>query len=344
MPTSINIDFFDDDPLLNRFLSRVLEGRPSRKILRVSAEFCTVGWRTMGSLLHPGNCRRPTANAFLPHGWSGQNLAIQKMIGTELLRETIETVIFTGKVKKIEPVSLLLIAAPESGKTSVVLEKKCKSIEAYTDITGRGIHEILKAKKDLTHIVINDMVASLSHKQSVNKYLISQLSAMTEEGISAIATPQGIETFDVGKRGIITSLTLDLVRDSRHWWSRIGFTSRMLPFCYSYRAGMIVKIKSSIDDSQKNGNSKVSSENFPVPSKSLHVEYPENAIIEVRRMADVRSIILKEQGMRRLKQYHALAQAHAALRTRKNPTVNEKDIEFLRRMDAYVSYDTPEPL
>lgn len=251
--------------------------------------------------------------------------------------------IYTGKVKKIEPVSLLLIAAPESGKTSVVLEKKCKAIEAYTDITGRGLHEILQTNKQLTHIVINDMVASLSHKQSVNKYLISQLSAMTEEGISAIATPQGIETFDVGKRGIITSLTLDLVKDSRHWWTRIGFTSRMLPFCYSYRPKMIIEIKASIDSSQRNGHISLK-KNFPVPSKGLSVEYPELAIEKVRSMADIRSAILKEQGMRRLKQYHAMAQAHAALRTRKNPTVNEKDIEFLNKMDAYVSYDCPEPL
>jgi hypothetical protein len=268
----------------------------------------------------------------------------QKMIGTELLRETIETVILTGKIKKLEPVSLLLIAAPESGKTSVVLEKKCKSIQAFTDVTGRGIHEILKANKELSHIVINDMVATLSHKQSVNRYIISQLSAMTEEGISAIASPKGIELFDVGKRGIIASLTLDLVRDSRHWWNRIGFTSRMLPFCYTYKAAMIIEIKSSIDLAQVNGHHKIKQQTFAVPAHETSVEYPKEFLNKIRLIADTRSAILKEQGMRRLKQYHAMAQAHALWRTRKNPEVNSKDVDFVKKMDCYVSYEEPYPL
>lgn len=266
------------------------------------------------------------------------------MIGTELLRETIETVILTGKIRKVEPVSLLLIAAPESGKTSVVLSKKCKSVQAFADVTGRGIHEILKSNKELSHIVINDMVTTLSHKQSVNKYLISQLNAMTEEGISAIATPKGIETFDCGRRGVIASLTLDLVQDQRRWWNSIGFASRMLPFCYAYPANLIVEIKSAIDQAQLNGHSKTSLKNFPVPVHEITIEYPPEMVKDVRYIADVRSVILKEQGMRRLKQYHALAQAHALWRTRKSPTVNDKDTAFLKRMDVYVSYDKPEPL
>ena len=266
------------------------------------------------------------------------------MIGTELLRETIETVILTGKVKSLEPVSLLLIAAPESGKTSVVLQKNCKSIQAFTDVTGKGLHEILKANRDLTHIVLNDMVATLSHKQSVNKYIIAQLSAMTEEGITAVASPRGVELFDVGKRGIIASLTLDLVRDSRHWWNRIGFTSRMLPFCYNYTRKMIIEIKDSIDLAQTNGHAKEKAKNFPVPLREANVEYSEAMNAEIRRIADLRSATLGEQGMRRLKQYHAMVQAHALWRTRKSPEVNSKDVEFVKRMDLYVSYDDPQPL
>lgn len=266
------------------------------------------------------------------------------MIGTELLRETIETVILTGKIKSLEPVSLLLIAAPESGKTSVVLQKKCKSIQAFTDVTGKGIHEILKSNRDLSHIVLNDMVSTLSHKQSVNKYIIAQLSAMTEEGISAVASPKGVELFDVGKRGIIASLTLDLVRDSRHWWNRIGFTSRMLPFCYTYTKKMIIEIKDSIDLAQTNGHAKNKPKNFAVPVREVFVEYQEAEKERIRHIADIRSAFLNEQGMRRLKQYHAMAQAHALWRTRKNPTVGEKDVEFIKRMDNYVSYDDPQPL
>lgn len=272
------------------------------------------------------------------------------MIGTELLRELIETVILTGKVKGIEPVSLLLIAAPESGKTSVVLERACKSIEAYADITGRGIHTVIKSNPELTHIVINDLVACLSHKQSVNRYTIAQLNAITEEGITSIATPGGIEKFEDGRRGIIASLTYSLVKDARHWWNKIGFTSRMLPFCYMYPADLIVQIKSDIDLRQQSGNNGSAPllakkpKDFPVPKNTIAVEYAQSYVKDIRRLADVRAMILKEQGMRRLKQYHALAQAHALWRKRVSPVVTEKDVEFLARIDRYVSYEDAQAL
>lgn len=268
------------------------------------------------------------------------------MIGTEFLRELIESVILTGKLSNGEPVSLLLIAAPESGKTSVVLDRPCKAVEAFADVTGRGIHKIIQDNRELTHIVINDLVATLSHKQSVNRYTISQLNAMTEEGISAIATPSGIEKFSAGKRGVIASLTLELATDARHWWNKVGFTTRMLPFCYSYPADLIVQIKEAIDieASFPTNGKKKPHKAFTVPEKKIKVDYPEEMVREIRRIADVRSMLMKEQGMRRLKQYHHVAQGHALLRSRTNPTVSEEDVKFMKRMDRFVSYDTPESL
>lgn len=271
-----------------------------------------------------------------------------KMIGNELVRELVETVILTAKVKGADPVSLLLIAAPESGKTSVVLERPCKAIEAFGDITGKGIHQVLLAKKDITHIVINDMVAVVSHRQSVNRYTISQLNSLTEEGIKAIAGPFGLQEFTGGKKGVIASLTLELAKDSRCWWNKVGFSSRMLPFCYYYPEDLIVKIKASIDEKSTNpqpaNGSKRKTPEFKIPALPIQVVYPEHIAKEVRRLADFRAKVLREVGMRRLKQYHALSQAHALFRMKKKPRVSDADIEFLKRVEPYVSYDTPQPL
>lgn len=267
------------------------------------------------------------------------------MIGTELLRELIETIILTGRVRDCDPCSLLLVAAPESGKTSVVLERPCKAIEAFTDLTGRGIHMILAEKRDITHIVINDLVAVLSHKQSVNRYTISQLNALTEEGINKIATPNGLQQFEGGRRGIIASLTLEMVKDARYWWNKIGFTSRMLPFCYYYPEDLIIKIKDAIDESggRKNGNN-ISDKEFRIPNSSVHVKYTPTMIKETRYISDIRTAIMREQGMRRLKQYHSLAMAHALRRTRASPVVIDDDIEFIKQIDLYTSYQEPKAL
>jgi hypothetical protein len=267
------------------------------------------------------------------------------MIGTEFVRETIEVVILTGKVKDVQPMSLLLIAAPESGKTSIVLEKQCEALKAYADVTGRGLHAILKYNPRLTHVVINDLVATLSHRQSVNRYTISQLNSITEEGITSIATPAGEEDFECGRKGVIASLTLELAKDARRWWNKVGFSSRMLPFCYVYSDDLIVKIKASIDDAKgkakKNGDVK---EVFKLPKDPVSVSYPDDIAKHIRKVADTRSQILEEQGMRRLKQYHALVQAHALWRTRNKPTVNDDDLNFIYRLDPFVSYDKPQTL
>lgn len=269
------------------------------------------------------------------------------MIGTELVRELVETVILTGCIRDCDPCSLLLIAAPESGKTSVVLERPCRAIEAFADITGRGIHMVLAEKgKDITHIVINDLVAVLSHRQSVNRYTISQLNALTEEGLEKISTPAGIQIFKGGRKGVIASLTLEMAKDARHWWHKTGFASRMLPFCYYYPDDLIIKIKELIDDTRgrtirlngDDAHKKLSPKEFKTPIQPITVKYPDLVLKDIRHIADIRSLVMKEQGMRRLKQYHALAQAHAMLRCRTNPVVSELDVDFMKKIDLYVSY------
>lgn len=265
------------------------------------------------------------------------------MIGNELVRELVETVILTGKLKDNPPLSLILIATPESGKTSVVLERPCKSIKAFTDITGRGIQEVIQDKPELTHIVINDMVSVMSHRQSVNKYTIAVLNALTEEGVTAVASPDGIEEFKNGRKGVITSLTTDLTGDSRNWWNKVGFTTRMLPFCYSYPDELKIKIKDSIDKSEEVTFKKLPKpQEFTVPQNLRVVNYPTFLIEAVRRVASIRSQIMNEVGFRRLKQYHSLVKGHALLRN--DNEVKEQDLHFLYEVDEYVSYDNPLPL
>lgn len=267
------------------------------------------------------------------------------MIGTELVRELVESVILSGKIKGADPCSLLLIAAPESGKTSIVLDKSCKSVEAFADVTGKGIHAIIKQNKELTHIVINDMVGVLSHRASVNKYTISVLNALTEEGINQIASPAGIEQFDYGRKGIIASITTEMAKDARYWWNKIGFASRMHPFHYAYSEDLIIKIKDKIQESRGLNFRNSKREEFRVPKHSAGVEIEPQFAQEIRYIAEIRARDLREQGMRRLKQYLVLTQGHALLRMGPIRTsVNSEDIEFLKEIDMFVSYEKPREL
>jgi len=271
------------------------------------------------------------------------------LIGMNLISEFVESVIMTGRLKYHEPVSVLLIAGPESGKTSVVNQRRCKAIQVFSDVTGKGLVEICKTQPEVSHVVLNDLVAIMSHKQTVNRYTLAMINAMTEEGIQALATPGGIEVFQNGKRGIIACLTSALANDGRSWWNKTGLTSRLLPFAFSHSSKLTLTIKALIDE---NGTApsrkKEKSKDLRVPAKHVPVAIPRKFGASIRKIADVKIQELHaatdEQGYRRLKQFQSLACGHALRRSFRNPTVGQPEIDFLQRILPYISYDKLTPL
>jgi hypothetical protein len=253
-----------------------------------------------------------------------------------LVREVVETVILTGRLREHNPVSMLLIASPESGKTSIVLEKECTGIIALTDVTGRGLQELCKAHPDICHIVINDLVAVSAHKASVSRYTMSMLNAMTEEGIQATAFPGKLETYEHGRRGIIASIPTTMAHDGRQWWNKIGLSSRMLPFAFKHSEEMNLRIKTFITSNKAAMNSNHNA--FPLPQVPLKVSISLAHAKAVQDIAEVISVKFQEEGYRRLKQFRAMACAHAVRRTWKHPTVTQKDVEFLREISPFISY------
>lgn len=188
-----------------------------------------------------------------------------------------------------------------------------------------------------THLVINDLVAVLSHKETVNKFTLAMINSMIEEGIQAVAYPGQVEVFKNGRRGIIAALTIDLSKDGRMWWNKIGLNSRMLPFCYQQSQELIVKIKTAIN----NDESKVDGKEFRIPTLPIKVSFPPNETKAVHKLSDKKAKELGEIGLRRLNQFRALARAHAVRRTWKTPQVNSEDVDFIRRIYPYVDYSRP---
>ena len=264
------------------------------------------------------------------------------LIGIETLREYVETILLTGRVDGCRPVSTFLIAAPEQGKTSIAIDRQCKSCIALTDVTGMGIQNLCKMQPEISHFILNDLTAAASHRANVSKFTIQMLNAMTEEGIMAVSYPGHMESFEHGIRGVIACLTVEQARDHRAWWHRSGFASRILPFCYSYPEKLVLSIKAAIDHDSSFLSKK--SDEFKVPDKPLHVAISENQTLAVRQLSDSLARRVEEIGLRKLKQYRALVKAHAIRRTWKKPEVKTEDIQFLQRIDGYISWKDPRPL
>ena len=173
------------------------------------------------------------------------------MIGVKELEELLSTVILTGRVAGRKPVSIFLIAKPESGKTTIVTTSAPEaegepSVVQVTDATGMGIIHLCQRYPRASHVVFNDLTVVSGHGKSTQKYLQSMLNAMTEEGIQEIWTPAGPQKIDGGKKGLIAASTPMAVSDGRNWWHRIGLDSRCIPIYYEYKTNLIYKIQNGL--------------------------------------------------------------------------------------------------
>lgn len=263
------------------------------------------------------------------------------LIGVNTLNEIIESVILTGRVKDGHPVSIFLIAPPESGKTSVVCENEVKSVIAFTDITGRALIEACRHHPEVSHIVMNDLTIVTGHSKTVSKYLFSIISAMTEEGIKAVAFPGMVETFQHGRRGVICCTTDTLASDRRAWWNRIGLASRVLPICYTYGDDLLIRIKNFVENGGKPDAHAIP---LRVPEIPINVKCSTAISRQIRLLSDSKAGHLKEMGIRRLKQYLCLAKGHALRRSWRKAEVTRKDVEFLESIQGFISYTEPKAL
>jgi len=258
------------------------------------------------------------------------------VIGTELVTEFVQTVLLTGRLTDESPLSAFIIAKPEHGKTSICLETPFSNAVDLTDTTGRGLQEILKYKAEVSHIILNDLTIISAHSKTVRSYLISMINAMTEEGIRSVAFPGQVEIFQNGKRGIIGCVTPALISDQRTWFNKIGLSTRVLPFHYSYSEQLIIRIKATIDNEQpQNSSNKV----LKIPAIPIKVTIGEKETQIIRKLSDEKQIQLEDDtGIRRLKQFRRLTKAHALMRTWKDAKVTDEDIQFLRRIYNYIDY------
>jgi len=260
------------------------------------------------------------------------------MLGMELIEELVQTAAVSWRVKGPRPgVSLVLIADPESGKTSITEAAGAKRVVRVTVTTGIGFVRELDRNKNARILIINDLSVLKGLNSRAAYMLIQIMNGFTEEGIHALAMPRGKKIDLRGRRGVlIACITTDSFKSSKRDWFSYGFLSRSIPFCYSYSNELCVKIKNGID----HDDPVTLARPHPVTEGAgTAIEVSDKMGTLVRKIADRRAKVLEEKGIRLLYNYRQLVRSHALLRNR--TTVIKEDIRFLYRVDQYVNYSTP---
>lgn len=262
------------------------------------------------------------------------------LLGVGLASEFVHTVVLTGAVERVAPVSAMLIANPENGKTSIAIEKTSEErVLPLTDVTGKGLKFLCQMKPDVTHFVINDMGIVMAHSAKSREYFFGMLLAMTEEGIKTMASPDGIESVKLGRKGIIACITTDQAQDNRMWWQRRGLARRMVPFHFALSEGLIIKIKDNI----MRGHVAAFEDTKPsYPKLAINVHLDDKLAVKVRELSDQKAPALGQIGISLQIRYQALVKAHALFRSWKPPVkVTEEDVFFLQRIAPYVDWQMP---
>jgi len=204
-----------------------------------------------------------------------------------------------------------------------------------SDLTGMGLLHAIKSNPEAATIIINDMTAITGHRGAIPKLTIAVLNALAEEGVYRVAVPGlGDLSFAGRKMNMICCLVPELMSDKRNWWHKSGFLSRVLVLKYRHSLALQMQIHESIARGQS--SSMLPSSTLTVPSAPIRVNIPKEIAYKIRSLAETVATELGEFGYRKHKQLRALAAGHALLRSWKNPTVGERDVEFLTQVLGFV--------
>ena len=275
------------------------------------------------------------------------------LLDIDPLLDMIKLVLQSAYVKnKLYPVSLLLIAKPESGKSaSMKMFSKVKGTYTTDVITQSVIASKIFPmieNKNLKHLIIPDVLNVTDKAMVTKKGTMNMMKSLMEEGVTSL------DSFNVRTNkvydpplqlGIITGITSEsyygtyvpekgrTVGGLRHYLKVTGILSRFLPFSYKYMGDKLSKIFDFINEEEYLKN--------PPKQKIKRVPKVIEGNAELFRKLNYTSAMLGHEsggyGIRIQRDLQTLAKANAMLNDRDK--VTEEDIDKILKLSKWINYD-----
>lgn len=156
------------------------------------------------------------------------------------------------------PISAMLIAAPDSGKSGLLLRNLPHGARILDDLTTASLVQVLTGSKDVPCpkvLVLPDLNMAVSHKPTVAALLMSCLLPLMGEGLTEIpgvdprdgAKLQALALATEGIRvAVLTAVTYETFSSRRGKWRATGFLRRLAPIYYGYKPETVDTIQSAI--------------------------------------------------------------------------------------------------
>ena len=258
------------------------------------------------------------------------------LIKIEPLKKMIECALVSPYIKDEKPISLLIVARPESGKSSAMkLYRENKGVVYLTDCTAYGITRDILPKivsGEVKTIMIPDLITPLSKQTKTRQSFVAFLNNLIEEGIAKITTYATVWNKDA-KANVITAVTDEMLKDGRHSWAKMGFLSRFVLFSYSYNISTVTEILYYYSEHGLD----LKNTKLKLPSRPVAVELPKEIADKLNPIAMKIGEQFRLYGLRAKINFRSLLKC-LAYRNGRKAVADEDFQEFLELAD-YMNFD-----
>jgi len=255
------------------------------------------------------------------------------------LSEFLKLVLFSGWVKPEggnKPVSAMLVARFESGKTSVLGQfMGAKGVLYMSDVTEYGlVKQYLDplSKGQIKHIIIPDFIKSINRKKTTVDTLITFFNSLIEEGIVNISTfALRLELKKPIKAALLTSIAVEDFTRMQRRLAAIGFLSRFMILSYDYDKNYIKTIMHEIAQS----HGEWAQDKLRLPGSEVRVHLPGGLAEQMIPRAEAIGERLHSYGFRAMHMLMSLVKA-SALSDRRDEVNMDDIVRVLRLSEDYL--------
>jgi hypothetical protein len=238
------------------------------------------------------------------------------------LNDFIQLIIWTGQVEGERPVSAIVIAPAGTGKTTLLEGLKCPQAEFVGDLTSRPLSGLVKDAKEMTHILLGDMLSMFGHKSSTVKLTMRLVSQMTGEAL--LHDPwTGQPLPEPRKLGLITAIPPKDYEREKQKIADGGFGSRFILIRYTYKPSTIASIHRWIQDNK-----------YSKPGKPFSLPNPGRWDIKIPKPVDESikefALSLKRDKVGFRIHRHLRSLVKAAARRRQSNSASIKDLNLVK--------------
>jgi hypothetical protein len=290
------------------------------------------------------------------------SVVMNRLVDMDIPIMMIKIALTTPYLKTSEkPLSVLFVADPGSGKSAMISMFASAKGAAYFGggVTAWGLYnelsDHLKRKGSVSHVLIDDLIPSLSRGKKIRDNFIASLLKLTEEGSTGNYSYEykDLPKFDPPlKVGLISGVTREYLFKKNKWGTgtegirkdflSTGWLERNIPFTYSYSEDTLREIYERMKASSMI-DSPVVKLNLPV--KKFLVEVAEPYATEVQDAGRKVGESIESNGLRYARDFLEIARAIALIRVldrrldRTKISVTEEDMKLFRSLTKYINLD-----